>query len=657
MSGVAQPGVRVSSTAVFRKRDFALLWVAQLVSTAGSSLTDLAAAIYVFDRTGSALLVGVTLMATAVPSLIVGLLAGVFVDRYDRRLVMICSNLAQAVIVGSIPFLLGIDVSLLFAAILVNAGVKQFFDPAYESLIPEIASDEELTAANAFLSIASFGSTAIGFAGAGLLASIDIRFAFWIDALTFLFSAGCVFLLSLRVKVEVEEDTSVAVVIANLRTGVRTITGTPMIRSLFLLGAPAFFAFGLWNVLLLPMAIRELRATEFEYGLQEGLTSIGFVVGSLFMARYADRLQTGLWVFVGCVGMGIAGIFYGLSPTIWIAILWVMVSGFFNSPSSVARQTLLQRNTPRELRGRVFSALFVVRDIIFLAGMAGAGLADVINVRVLLIFSSLIVGAVGVAALFVPGIGRPAAEWRRAASALRAARAPAIAGPADAVRRRGGHRRDGRRDRTSGDHGRLRPAGRTFGDVQPPQRPAAVDLPSRRDRPRGARGHPGRLAGRSRRGGVLHPRRRGGCRDPRAGRRLPRAVDHGERRLLRRDRRAHRKPQDGRRGDDHAEHPPRGPGRRPAFRDGGPGGVEAPAVHPQRTPAANQPARPAAAGVDEPLGPARAAHAGAGGRGAARHLTVGPQATSPGCRGQPRGTGRIGYTPTTIGTDGSIDSS
>ena len=60
--------------------------------------------------------------------------------------------------------------------ILLNAGVKQFFDPAYDSLIPEIASDEELTAANSFLSIASFGSTAIGFAAAGLLAStVGIR--------------------------------------------------------------------------------------------------------------------------------------------------------------------------------------------------------------------------------------------------------------------------------------------------------------------------------------------------------------------------------------------------------------------------------------------------------------------------------------------------
>jgi CRP-like cAMP-binding protein len=148
------------------------------------------------------------------------------------------------------------------------------------------------------------------------------------------------------------------------------------------------------------------------------------------MAKYADRLQTGLWIFVGYFGMGIAGILYGISPTIMIAIFFVMLSGFFNSPSAVARQTLLQRATPRELRGRVFSALFVMRDVIFLLGMAGAGLADIFNVRALLIIASTILVVCGVIALFVPGIGRPAAEWRRGAAALRAARANAGAGAA-----------------------------------------------------------------------------------------------------------------------------------------------------------------------------------------------------------------------------------
>jgi MFS family permease len=419
MSDVTAPA-RISPAAVFRRPDFVLMWLAQLVSTAGSALTDLAAGIYVFQVTHSALMVGVTLMATAVPSLIVGLLAGVYVDRHDRRKIMIWSNLAQAAVVAVIPFLLGVDVSLLFVAILVNAGVSQFFDPAYEATIPEIADDDELNAANAFLSIASFGSTAIGFAGAGLLAAIDINLAFWIDSLTFLFSAGCIYFMRFRTKVETtEEDTSVGAVVDNLKLGVRTIVDTPILRSLFLVGAPVFFSFGLWNVLLLPMAIKVLGASELEYGIQEGVTSIGFVIGSLFMARYAHKLYDGLWIFVGYLGMGIAGILYGLSPTIWVAIVFVTISGFFNSPSSVARSTLLQRNTPRELRGRVFSALFVMRDVIFLVGMAGAGLADVLDVRALVIFSALILVVMAFAALFAPGIGRPAAEWRRAIAALR----------------------------------------------------------------------------------------------------------------------------------------------------------------------------------------------------------------------------------------------
>ena len=425
---------RVSATAVFRRRDFSLLWVAQLVSTAGSSLTDLAASIFVFQQTGSAFLVGLTLMATAVPSLVVGLVAGVFVDRWDRRRVMIVASLVQAVIVAAIPLLIGIHVALLYVAILANAGIKMFFEPAYESLIPEIASDEELAAANAFLAIASFGSTAIGFAGAGLLASaFSIDWAFWIDALTFLFSAACVAALALRVPVApTEEDASVAMVAANLRVGIRTIFETPALRSMFVLLAPVFFAFGLWNVLLLPMAIRVLGASELQYGIQEGLTSVGFVVGSLVMARYSERLPTGMWIVVGCVGMGIAAVGYGLSPFIGIAVVWAALSGALNSPLSVARQTLLQRHTPRELRGRVFSAMFVVRDVIFLAGMACAGLADIIDIRLLVIGAALILIAIGGVALVAPGIGRPAAEWRRGLRAL-VARDGAALGPARAA--------------------------------------------------------------------------------------------------------------------------------------------------------------------------------------------------------------------------------
>jgi MFS family permease len=416
--------------AVFRRRDFSLLWLAQLVSTAGSSLTYLAAGIWVYRETGSALAVGLTFIATAGPSLIVGLLAGVYVDRHDRKRIMITACLVQALIVALIAVVIGIEVIAvvgLYALLLLNAGVKQFFDPAHDSLIPELASDEELVSANAFLSIASFGSTAIGFAAAGLLAStVDLYWAFIVDSGTFVFAAGCIVLLGSHPMPVPEEEASVAVVIANLRAGLATLFGTPIIRSLFGIAGLMFLAYGVWNVLLLPMSIRVLGATEFQYGLQEGLTSVGFIVGSFFMARFARRLPEPAWIVVSMVAMGVAGILYGLATSVPIAILLVTISGFFNSPGAVSRTTILQRHTPREMRGRVFSAYYVMRDVVFLFGMAGAGLADIVDIRLMIVVASSLLVVGGLVVLVAPGLR--VATWRAGAAQLEASgAAPSLA--------------------------------------------------------------------------------------------------------------------------------------------------------------------------------------------------------------------------------------
>ena len=419
-----------SMFAVFRRRDFALLWIAQLVSTAGSALTDLAAGIYVWRATESALAVGLTLIVTAIPSLVVGLLAGVYVDRHDRKRIMIVTCLIQAVTVGLIAVVIGIDAIALpgiYLLLLVNAGIKQFFDPAHDSLIPEIASDAELAAANSFLSIASFGSTAIGFAGAGLLAgSVGLQWAFIIDALSFVFAAGCIAFMGNYAMPTPDDDASVTVIVANLKSGMTVLFGTPIIRSLFVVGAFMFFSFGLWNVLLLPFTLKTLHATEFQYGLQEGLTSVGFVAGSFFMARFSSKLPEPAWIVLAMTGMGICGVLYGLSTQIGVAILLVMVSGFFNAPSSVARSVLLQRNTPREMRGRVFSSFYVMRDVVFLFGMAGAGLADVVDIRLLIVAASSLLFVSAAFTLVAPGLA--VSTWGAASARLRGATAaPALA--------------------------------------------------------------------------------------------------------------------------------------------------------------------------------------------------------------------------------------
>ena len=414
-----QASASLSPFAVFRNRNFSLLWTGQLISTMGSALTSIAASIYIFRLTDSALSVGLMLMATAAPSLFVGLFAGVFVDRYDRKTIMITADVIRAGLILLVPILAPLNVIWLYVIVMLISAIGQFFDPAHESVLPEVASDEELASANSLIAISGFGSTAVGFAAAGLIATAaNLNWAFYFDALSFILSGLCIFLLRIK-HTQTEEETSVAVVIQNLRAGVRQVLDTPILRSLFSVQSLLLIAFGLSNALLLPFTLRALNASEFEFGLQEGLTSLGFVFGSLLMAKIFDRLNAGAWLAVSYLAMAILGIIYSFLHSIVLAIVIVTISGFFNAPASIGRRLIVQRNTPREMRGRVSSVFFVTRDILFLVGMSAAGLADIMDVRLLNLISALMLLVAGIAVLFVPDLGQSAAQWKRTFALLK----------------------------------------------------------------------------------------------------------------------------------------------------------------------------------------------------------------------------------------------
>jgi MFS transporter, DHA3 family, macrolide efflux protein len=411
-----------SPFSVFRHRNFSLMWTGQLVETIGAALTSLAASILVYRITGgSALSVGLMLMASAAPSLLFGLVAGVFVDRYDRKRIMLAASLLRAGLVLLIPFLVPYNIIWLYVIVLLISAVGQFFDPAWESVLPDTAPDQELGAANSLMAISTFGSTAIGFAASGLIAAnYPIEYAFYLNAAAYLFSAVCILFLKVG-KVEAPEESSVAAVVDNLTSGLVYLFNSPVLRSLFLLAIPVAVTIGLFNSLLLPFATRALGAGEFEYGLQEGLTSVGFVAASLLMAGYIERWREGQWMVVGLLGMGLAAVVYSQLSWIALAIGVQMFSGFWNAPYAIARRLLVQRNTVAEMRGRVSSAYFVSSNLFFLVGMAAAGLADILDVRFLYLLAAIITIGVAGWALVLPGIGQPAAEWRRALTLLRSA--------------------------------------------------------------------------------------------------------------------------------------------------------------------------------------------------------------------------------------------
>ena len=195
----APPIAQPSAFAVFRRRSFTLLWTGQFVSTVGDALLIAGAGILIFQRTNSALGVGLMAAATVAPALVVGLIAGVAVDRFDRRRIMLVADLLRAAIVILIPVLIRFDLVFLYLLVAASAAVSEFFSPALDATLPEIAPDEELGAANSLMAISSFGSTAVGFAAGGLIAAMgDVQWAFVLDAVSFAFSACCTYLATSR---------------------------------------------------------------------------------------------------------------------------------------------------------------------------------------------------------------------------------------------------------------------------------------------------------------------------------------------------------------------------------------------------------------------------------------------------------------------------
>jgi CRP-like cAMP-binding protein len=157
--------------------------------------------------------------------------------------------------------------------------------------------------------------------------------------------------------------------------------------------------------------------------LQQAAEAIGVAIGSLVMVRLADRIREGQWLAISYLSMAFATFVYSLSHAVSMAIFLMGVSGLLNAPSFIGRQLVIQRAAPREMRGRVNSAFFVVRDVMLVLGMALAGLADVMNVRTLFIISSFALLFAGAVVLILPGLGQPAAEWKRTISLLRGAEA------------------------------------------------------------------------------------------------------------------------------------------------------------------------------------------------------------------------------------------
>lgn len=386
--------------------DFRRLWIAQLISFFGDSLTTMGLLFLVQRTHGDAASVAGILIANTLPFLVVGLLAGVWVDRWNRKKVMVWTDVIRAGLVLLVPVLGADQLWPLYALIFVHASVGTFFAPARMAMIPRVVPAEGLAQANGLGESTRPIAMVAGTATAGLLVGLFDGFVavFVIDALTFVASAVLVLRLTTSGASDHEPSTGGAkAVLSELLAGFATIRSSRFLVGIVLGGAVAMFGLGAVNAVMVPFVVGELGLAETWFGVIEAAQTVGMVAAGMSVGWLAGRVGLPRMV-VG--GLGAVGALVALIALVdglagMAAVLFAM--GLAVAPLMAAISTLLQTETPPEKLGRVASSLNAVVTGAGVGSMAvAASLAAVIGIRgVFLAAGALaVVAALTTAALF-----------------------------------------------------------------------------------------------------------------------------------------------------------------------------------------------------------------------------------------------------------------
>ncbi len=409
---VAPPRAQSPYLRLVRNRNFSLLWVGQLVSLLGDRIHIIALGALVATR-GSELELGLTFAATAVPSVLLGPLAGVLVDRWDRRRTMIACDVARAGLVLLVPFAFEIHIGLVYLAAFLISTVTLLFRPAKTAIVPAVVEEKELVSANSAMSVPETAADLIGFPVAGLIVtalSSVIGAAFVLDAGTYLVSGILIWAMLVPRQVDVvTERISVRVVWREMREGFTFLWGEAALLSNTLLSTLAQVAVGAEIVVSLLYArdIIDRGGMSFEQMYSLLLTSIavGSVLAGIAVGAIGDRFPKGLLVIAGFIGMGLSLVVAGLVTDPVLAMIAFFFTGAMNMLFIIPTVTLFQQRTPQRLMGRVVSSRQALVFGSIAASMALSGwLAGIIGSAMVLILSGAICASAGLIGIGVPSM-------------------------------------------------------------------------------------------------------------------------------------------------------------------------------------------------------------------------------------------------------------
>jgi predicted MFS family arabinose efflux permease len=400
--------------ATLRHRDFAHLWTAGLVSLLGDWALIAALPVWVYVETDSALASGLVWLAWAIPGILFGSIAGVFVDRWDRKRTMVAASLLQAAgLLLLLPASIADWVWVVYPVVFAEATLGRFFGPAESALLPRLVGEERLLSANALNSLNDNAGRIAGSALGGLLlAAGGLGAVILLDAVSFLAAA----LLIARVRASGAPTPGPIDVGPSARatTGSWTAVGrewadglgmirtNPLLRRIFLVAAGGMLADGVLTALLVPFVAGVADGGDEALGLFLAVRGVSGLLGGMAVGGLGPRFREADLVGWGLIAVGAGFIVIVNARSVPLILGVLILIGPAIACWLTGQQTLLQRIAEDRYRGRVFGAFATTGSLMYATAIGAASLlAEAVGTTPVLNAGALLYAAAGVLALAV----------------------------------------------------------------------------------------------------------------------------------------------------------------------------------------------------------------------------------------------------------------
>ena len=396
---------------LLRRRDFALLWAGQLLSQIGDQCLLVAAITLITDISASPLAILIPAISIALPQVLFGMVGGVVADRWNRKRVMVASDLLRAGLVLLILFVRSTgQLWVLYIAAAGLAVVGSFFYPARNAVIPNLVPGGMLLAANGLIQGSYILALIIGPTLAGVIVEMGgMTSAILFDSATFVVSAGTILLLRIP---PLRNGSVLAAgqgsMWADMKTGLAFIRRSRPLRRALYVTAMATLGIGAVVLLAIPHLKTRLGAGGLEYGGAMSVLGLGSVLGGLLVSRLSRRVSTHVVIGGMLVLAGGAVMLFAYAPSYLVVLISVMVLGLCVVVARGALDTITQALAPDEVRGRVQAAVnLIVAGGTALAEGLSAFLGHFLGVQTTFVAAGMVTAAAGLVAVYTLRGGLP----------------------------------------------------------------------------------------------------------------------------------------------------------------------------------------------------------------------------------------------------------